>query len=162
VEIDNFGVLGEAYGQAAADRVLCELADRLRARCRPGDLVARIGPHRFGILLPGLDAYEATRFAAILRIMVCDRRISIEPGTALRVTATVGVGSMPAHAVAPRHLMRAVAGALSAGVVAGANRTHTPYGPVNLTSTTRDLGLGSSPGRHRESKIGEGWWAEDS
>jgi two-component system, cell cycle response regulator len=134
IDVDNLTALAQAYGEPAADRVLCELADRIRARCRPGDLVARVGPCRFSILLPGVDGYDAARFAAVLRVLVCERRVRIEPGTALRVTATVGVGSLPADAHAPRHLLRVVARAVDTASAAGGNRTHTPTGSVTVAA----------------------------
>jgi diguanylate cyclase (GGDEF)-like protein len=131
LEVDHFPLIAETYGQPAGDRVLCELANRLRGLCRGGDLVARIAPDRFGILLPGVDPYDCGRFAESVRAAVCERTVRLRAGTAVRVTVTVGVAVLPPDAPGPAHLLLVAEQAVEAAVTAGRNRTYNWQGQVH-------------------------------
>lgn len=50
VDLDDFARVSQQYGEAAADAVLLEIADRLVSSCRSDDLIARIGVDTFAIL----------------------------------------------------------------------------------------------------------------
>jgi diguanylate cyclase (GGDEF)-like protein len=59
VDIDRFRSVNDDHGHFAGDRVLVEVARRLRQACRAGDVVARLGGDEFGIILQGANAQEA-------------------------------------------------------------------------------------------------------
>ena len=52
IELDGLERLVATLGQAAADKVLPAVGDTLRRHARGADHVARLGPGRFGVLLP--------------------------------------------------------------------------------------------------------------
>jgi diguanylate cyclase (GGDEF)-like protein len=56
IDIDRFKAINDAWGHAAGDDVIREMAKRLRHDMRGGDLLARIGGDDFGVLLEAMNA----------------------------------------------------------------------------------------------------------
>ena len=51
LDIDRFGAINTSYSINVGDSVLRVVADRIKAQCRVGDTIARIGPDVFAIVL---------------------------------------------------------------------------------------------------------------
>ncbi|HWP20629.1 MAG TPA: EAL domain-containing protein [Burkholderiaceae bacterium] len=95
VDIDNFKQINDTSGHTGGDRVLCEVARRLRALLRPGDIVARLGGDEFAVLVESDgDASEAAARVARDITQQVPRRIEFE-GEHLRVSVSVGVALVP-------------------------------------------------------------------
>ncbi|MCL2218366.1 MAG: diguanylate cyclase [Chitinispirillia bacterium] len=62
-DIDNFKLINDTFGHQIGDEVLIELAKRLSANVRTGDLVARYGGEEFGIILTDTDLGGASILA---------------------------------------------------------------------------------------------------
>ena len=78
LDIDHFKSINDRYGHATGNRVLIEVARRLRAGLRTADLVARIGGEEFLAALPGATLEEARATADRLRQSVADRPFLID------------------------------------------------------------------------------------
>jgi diguanylate cyclase (GGDEF)-like protein len=73
----------------AGDRVLREVARRLRAAVRGDDLLARVGGEEFGVLLPGADLAHAAEVGERICSHVRAGPIVV-PECSLAVTVSVG------------------------------------------------------------------------
>src|SRR6266536_1297156 len=95
LDVDHFKRINDSYGHQAGDRVLRELATRLTASIRGGDVVARYGGEEFVVLLRDttLDALPET--AERLRSAVGDVPIVLSDGIWLAITVSVGGATCP-------------------------------------------------------------------
>jgi diguanylate cyclase (GGDEF)-like protein len=67
IELDGLDAFVSVLGQPAGDRVLVAVADTLKRHARSSDHVARLGPGRFGLLLPETGEVEAVNLTERLR-----------------------------------------------------------------------------------------------
>lgn len=73
LDLDGFKPVNDAYGHATGDRLLEQVANRLRGAIRNGDIVARLGGDEFAVVQFGLSrAEEATLLAERLRTTIAD------------------------------------------------------------------------------------------
>jgi diguanylate cyclase (GGDEF)-like protein len=71
VELEGLERLVERLGQAAADRLIPPVAATMRRHARESDRVARLGPARFGAILPETDEVQAINYVERVRA-ACD------------------------------------------------------------------------------------------
>ena len=71
IELDGLERLVATLGREAGDRVLPALADALSRNARAADHLGRIGPARFGVLLPETGEVEAINYVERVRV-ACD------------------------------------------------------------------------------------------
>jgi diguanylate cyclase (GGDEF)-like protein len=92
VDLDDFKAVNDTLGHTVGDRVLREIALRLKRVCRPDDIVARLGGDEFAVLIPGRGTEEAAETA---RSMI---RVLAEPvvvgGRRITLGASAGVAQM--------------------------------------------------------------------
>jgi two-component system, cell cycle response regulator len=116
-DIDRFKQVNDRFGHAAGDRVLAEVADRLRQHTRAVDLVARIGGEEFLVALPEGDLAVARQVAERIRLRVGETPIAVPGLQPVTVTVSAGIAlgapGVPASEVivrADRALMRCKSG----------------------------------------------------
>jgi diguanylate cyclase (GGDEF)-like protein len=119
VDLDGFKAVNDAHGHAAGDLLLAEVAHRLQAELRAGDLLARLGGDEFTVLLPGASAAAAYEIGERLRAAVSAPVISARDA---RVSASVGIAVAPDDATEFQQLLRAADGAMYRAKALGRDR----------------------------------------
>jgi diguanylate cyclase (GGDEF)-like protein/putative nucleotidyltransferase with HDIG domain len=89
VDIDDFKHVNDAFGHPVGDRVLAQVATRLRQ----GGEAFRLGGDEFALLLPGRREYEALDVANLVLGRIAD--LAFEHGDDLTVSA--GIATFPYH-----------------------------------------------------------------
>jgi diguanylate cyclase (GGDEF)-like protein/PAS domain S-box-containing protein len=94
VDLDNFKPINDTHGHAIGDRVLVEIAQRLKGVIRSSDTVARIGGDEFVMLLAEFANMEEIEFALERILDVLRRPVSVD-ATKIVVSASIGVTVHP-------------------------------------------------------------------
>ena len=123
LDLDDFKPINDLWGHEYGDRVLVEVAQRLKACVRAGDTVARLGGDEFVLLLGDLADVEESeqtldRVVTALRIP-----FSVFDSSQL-LTASLGVTLYPDDDVDPDALLRHTDQAMYAAKQAGGDRYH--------------------------------------
>lgn len=112
LDYDHFKSINDRLGHAVGDKLLIEVARRLRSIVRRGDLVARLGGDEFAILLAPLKSIvHATSIAdKIVKAMRVPIALSTEESFSGSVS--VGVAVAPEHATTLEPLLLAADAAM--------------------------------------------------
>ncbi len=126
VDIDFFKRVNDEFGHAVGDQVLRESAQRLLRMLRPADLCARFGGEEFCILLPELDADQATVIAQRVLAAFDSEPLDLDSGATLKISVSIGVADWD-HEAGFHDLVRAADTALYQAKRDGRNRVVTAH-----------------------------------
>ncbi|MFI9252617.1 putative bifunctional diguanylate cyclase/phosphodiesterase [Streptomyces sp. NPDC053069] len=105
IDLDRFRSVNDTLGHLAGDRLLLQIADRLRLALPRGAEAARLGGDEFAVLLPVADSTtSATRVARGL-VVALSSPLDLD-GLTLVLEASAGVAVFPDHALDAEGLLR--------------------------------------------------------
>ncbi len=94
LDIDHFKAVNDNHGHDTGDRVLKDVADRVKCELRSSDVAVRYGGEEFAVLLPQTGLKDAARLAERVRRTVAAAPFQGQAGVELAVTVSVGVAQL--------------------------------------------------------------------
>lgn len=121
LSVDGLRDVTKRYGPLSADAVLKVVANIVRECIRDVDVAARYSGDEFAILLPETNAAGAAVVAERIRQRISSQAVTHNWNN-LKVTASIGLASFPAHAREHDELLARTAQALEMAVQRGGDR----------------------------------------
>lgn len=96
MDLDRFKEVNDTLGHFYGDRLLKQVAPRLRDALRSKELVARLGGDEFGVLLPTIDDPQAATITAQRILHALEESFWVE-GYHLDISISIGIAFFPEH-----------------------------------------------------------------
>ena len=125
IDCDKFKGVNDRFGHAVGDRYLTELAGRLRAALRQGDVLFRVGGDEFVAVLPGLDSMTAVEMLLSRLVIAVFTPVRLE-GPGESPTVSIGAALYPKHGRSLSELLEVADRALYDAKSRGGNRYWLP------------------------------------
>ncbi|MFE9257233.1 putative bifunctional diguanylate cyclase/phosphodiesterase [Streptomyces sp. NPDC006879] len=105
IDLDRFRAVNDTLGHLAGDRLLLQIAERLRNALPRGAEAARLGGDEFAVLLPTADS--TTSAQRVARHLVAELSSPLDlDGLTLVLEASAGLAVFPDHALDAEGLLR--------------------------------------------------------
>jgi diguanylate cyclase (GGDEF)-like protein len=95
IDLDHFKNINDTYGHLMGSKLLAEIGESIKEKCRMIDLAFRYGGDEFVVLLPQTSKENATGVAKRLHKLIRESVWLKEPGLNVSITASVGVAAYP-------------------------------------------------------------------
>jgi diguanylate cyclase (GGDEF)-like protein len=112
IDLDEFKAVNDTYGHLAGSKALVEVGAVLRRCARESDVVARFGGDEFVVVLPETPLEGARALAVRLRHAIVNSQFLLSDGASVRLTASIGVATLPDMAGTAEELLRAADAAM--------------------------------------------------
>ena len=140
LDLDGFKQINDAHGHDTGDRLLIEVASRLRACLRSSDLVARLGGDEFVVMLEDVQDTDQVEAVACKIVAEIARPYVLGAGEESCVSASLGISMLPDDAGEPPTLMKHADTAMYNAKQCGKN-SYRFFAGESADSTTEDAGV---------------------
>jgi len=121
IDLDGFKLVNDNLGHAVGDLLLTEVAQRLQARSRESDTVARIGGDEFSVILDHIQENDDANKVAEGLLDALRQPFQID-GHSIQIGACIGVSIFPDHGDEGGYLLQQADCAMYAVKKAGKNQ----------------------------------------
>jgi len=121
LDLDNFKPVNDLYGHDVGDKLLVEVADRIKSTVRDEDTVSRQGGDEFVLLLGSIELYSQCE-QMLQRVIESIAQPYMIGGNLLSISASIGVTLYPIDSSDFDALMRHADYAMYQAKLAGRNR----------------------------------------
>ena len=95
IDVDFFKPVNDTHGHDVGDKVLQELATRIRENIRNVDMACRVGGEEFIVILPSTELHLAQKIAERIRKSIAAKPFSAgTPSGTLNITVSVGLSTL--------------------------------------------------------------------
>lgn len=121
IDLDGFKLVNDTFGHDIGDRLLCEVASRLRVCIRASDIIGRFGGDEFAIVLE--NACLPADAVSVCERIVAALKAPFEFGAhRVRTTASIGIAVYPGDGVDAGTLLKSADVAMYRAKQAGRNQ----------------------------------------
>lgn len=122
LDLDNFHQVNNRYGHRVGDRILLELARRVKSQLREIDLLARFGGDQLAMILPHTYEKGGVEVAERLRQNIAGWVFLDGEGFEVRITVSLGLCSYPTDGASAPELVDVAHKALTFAKAMGGNQ----------------------------------------
>jgi diguanylate cyclase (GGDEF)-like protein len=112
LDMDHFKNVNDTHGHLIGSRLLYEVGQEIKRTLRESDVCFRYGGDEFLIILAHTNLADALVVAERIRLQVEKKRFLAREGLDIRLTASIGVASVPDHATSKLQILKAADEAL--------------------------------------------------
>ncbi len=105
LDLDGFKPINDNFGHDTGDRVLQQVAQRIRNRLRQSDMAARLGGDEFGILLWDIDGDSGVEEVCLALNQSLSQPYAVNGSTHL-ISVSIGAALYPRDGLQPDRLMQ--------------------------------------------------------
>jgi len=123
IDVDHFKRINDGLGHAGGDRLLRQLAQRLKAAVRQMDTVARLGGDEFVVILGDVHLRDDAAAVASKIVETCSRPFLLD-GKEIFATLSIGIATFPEDGGNAEELLRSADAAMYVGKENGRGQVH--------------------------------------
>jgi diguanylate cyclase (GGDEF)-like protein len=112
LDMDHFKIVNDTHGHLIGSRLLYEVGQEIKRSLRESDIMFRYGGDEFLIILAHTGLDDAVIVAERIRARVEKKRFLAREGLDIRLTASIGVATVPDHATTKQQILKAADEAL--------------------------------------------------
>ena len=112
IDLDGFKAVNDTHGHLCGSRTLVEAAAVIKGSARETDVVSRFGGDEFALILPDTGGEGAFAVGERIRERVAEFEFLAQDGLKIRLTASVGVATLPDVAASAEELVQAADSAM--------------------------------------------------
>jgi diguanylate cyclase (GGDEF)-like protein/PAS domain S-box-containing protein len=140
IDLDRFKYLNDTAGHEAGDKLLVDVAQRLKKSVRAGDVLARLGGDEFAVILRNVDGKIAFNIAESLR-KVLEECAYISEEISFKLGCTIGI-AMINRGKTPKDVMVNADIACNAAKLRGRNQSYlfNEHKDTDKTKLSEEIG----------------------
>jgi diguanylate cyclase (GGDEF)-like protein len=112
LDLDHFKAVNDTHGHLIGSRLLFEVGQEIKRALRESDICFRYGGDEFVVILSHTGLEDAVLVAERIRVQIEKKRFLAREEMDIRLTASIGVASVPLHAVTKQQILKAADEAL--------------------------------------------------
>jgi len=112
LDLDHFKSVNDTHGHLIGSRLLFEVGEEIKRALRDSDITFRYGGDEFVVILSHTGLEDAIMVAERVRQQIEKKRFLARENMDIRLTASIGVASVPLHAANKQQILKAADEAL--------------------------------------------------